>query len=127
MHLHFYNQIWYWLLYLKWITNRVLLYSTEDSAQCYVAAGWEGSLGENGYMHMYGWVPLLSTWKYHIIVNHILQYKSFLFLFLKRMLNSPYESHITVCFKTNNSTRDREKHFIIVWVNTLGRLYIQIL
>ena len=25
-------------------------------------AGWEGSLGENGYMYMYGWVPLLSTW-----------------------------------------------------------------
>ena len=24
--------------------------------------GWKGSLGENGYMYMYGWVPLLSTW-----------------------------------------------------------------
>ena len=24
--------------------------------------GWEGSLGENGYMYMYGWVPLLFTW-----------------------------------------------------------------
>ena len=23
--------------------------------------GWEGSLGENGYMYMYGWVPLLFT------------------------------------------------------------------
>ena len=22
--------------------------------------GWEGSLGENGYMYMYDWVPLLS-------------------------------------------------------------------
>ena len=21
--------------------------------------GWEGSLGENGYIYMYGWVPLL--------------------------------------------------------------------
>ena len=24
----------------------------------------EGEFGENGYMHMYGWVPLLSTWNY---------------------------------------------------------------
>ena len=43
----------YTLLYSKWITNKDLLYSTWDSAQCYVAAGWEGGLGENGYMYMY--------------------------------------------------------------------------
>ena len=35
----------YALLYLKWITNKDLLYSTGDSAQCYVAA-WMG--GESG-------------------------------------------------------------------------------
>ena len=28
----------YTLLYLKWITNKGLLYSTGNSAQCYVAA-----------------------------------------------------------------------------------------
>ena len=28
--------------------------------------GWEGSFGENGYMCMYGWVPLLSTWNNHL-------------------------------------------------------------
>ena len=28
----------YTLLYLKWITNKDLLYSTGKSAQCYVAA-----------------------------------------------------------------------------------------
>ena len=28
----------YTLLYLKWITNKVLLYSIENSAQCHVAA-----------------------------------------------------------------------------------------
>ena len=38
----------YTLLYLKWITNKVLLYSTGNSAQCYVAAWWERSLGKNG-------------------------------------------------------------------------------
>ena len=33
------------LLYLKWITNKDLLYSTEDSAQCYVAACMAGEFG----------------------------------------------------------------------------------
>ena len=30
---------------------------------------WEGSLGENGHMNLYGRVPLLFTWDYHNIVN----------------------------------------------------------
>ena len=42
------------LLYLKWITNENLLYSTWNSAQGYVQTGWERGLGENGYMYMYG-------------------------------------------------------------------------
>ena len=28
--------------------------------------GWEGSLGENGYVYLYGWVALLCTWNYII-------------------------------------------------------------
>ena len=32
----------YTLLYLKWITNKDLLYSTGNSAQCYVAAQMRG-------------------------------------------------------------------------------------
>ena len=39
-------------IYLKWITNKELLYSTRNSAQLMWQPGWEGSLGENGYMHM---------------------------------------------------------------------------
>ena len=35
----------YTLLYLKWITNKDPLYSTWNSAQCYVAA-WRGVRGE---------------------------------------------------------------------------------
>ena len=31
-------------------------------------SGWEGSLGENRYMYIYGWVPSLFTWNYHNIV-----------------------------------------------------------
>ena len=42
----------YTLPYLKWITNKDLLYSTWNSTQCYVPASWEGDLGENGYMYM---------------------------------------------------------------------------
>ena len=49
----------------KMITNKVLLYSTWNSAQCYAAA-WMG--GEFGGEYMYDWVPLLSTWNYHNIV-----------------------------------------------------------
>lgn len=40
-------------LYLKWITNRVLLYGTGCSAPCY-AAGWMG--GEFGQEWMHGYV-----------------------------------------------------------------------
>ena len=46
----------YILLYLKWITNK-------DMELCSaLQPGWKGSLGENGYTYMYGWVPPLFTW-----------------------------------------------------------------
>ena len=57
----------YTLLYLKWITNKVLLYSTGNTAQCYVTAWKGGVLGENGYMLIYDWIPSLLTWNYHNI------------------------------------------------------------
>jgi len=44
------------LLYLKWITNKDLLYSTGNSAQCYVAA-WMGGEFEGAIQiqpYMYG-------------------------------------------------------------------------
>ena len=44
----------YTLLYLKWMTNKDLLYSTGNSAQCYVAACMGGGLGEDGFMYTYG-------------------------------------------------------------------------
>ena len=47
----------YTQLYLKRNTKKDLPYSTENSAQCYVDRG--GDFGKNGYMHMYGSVPLL--------------------------------------------------------------------
>ena len=41
-------------LHLIWRTSKDLLDSTENSAQCSVKPGWQGSLGENGYTNMYG-------------------------------------------------------------------------
>ena len=35
----------------KKITNKDLLYSTRNSAQCYVAAWMGGGLGKNGYVY----------------------------------------------------------------------------
>ena len=35
----------YTLLYLKWITNKDLLYSTGNSVQCYMAAWMRGESG----------------------------------------------------------------------------------
>ena len=45
-----FGKVMYTLLYLKWITNRKLLYSTWNSAQCYVPA-WSGE-GFEGRMDM---------------------------------------------------------------------------
>ena len=45
----------YTLLYLKWIINKDLL--TEHGAllsDMWQQPGWEGRLGKNGYMYMYG-------------------------------------------------------------------------
>ena len=44
----------YTLLHFKWITTKDLLNSTENSADVMWQPGWEGSLGENGYMYMHG-------------------------------------------------------------------------
>ena len=42
----------YTLVYLKWITNKVVLYSTGNSAQCYVEAWMGGELGGE-WMYIY--------------------------------------------------------------------------
>ena len=74
----------YILLYLKWIINKGLLYSTGNSTECYMAT-WMGGefVGEwihthththththiYIYIYIYVWVSLLFTWSYHNIVN----------------------------------------------------------
>ena len=44
----------YTLLYLKWITNKDLPYSTGNSVQCYVAAWTEGEFGKE-WVYVYVW------------------------------------------------------------------------
>ena len=51
----------YTLLNFKWITNKDLLYSTWNSAQCYVAAWMGGEFGGEWILYIYGRVPLLFT------------------------------------------------------------------
>ena len=50
------------LLYLKWITNKDLLYSTGNSAQPYVAA-WMGAGFGGEQIHGYVW---LSPFAVHL-------------------------------------------------------------
>ena len=52
----------YTLLYLKWIANKDLLYSTGNSAQCHVAAWIGGEFGEE-WIHVYVW---LSPFAVHL-------------------------------------------------------------
>lgn len=67
-----FEMVMYTQLYLKWITNKDLLYSTWNSAQSYEAV-WMG-VGFGGewiQIYIYGWVPLLLTWNYHNIDNQL--------------------------------------------------------
>ena len=60
------------LLYLKWITSKVLLYTAQGTLlSVRWQPGWEWRLEENGCMYLYGWVPSLFTWNYHNIVNQL--------------------------------------------------------
>ena len=50
------------LLYLKWITNKGLLHSTWNSAQCHMAA-WMGEEFGGEWIHVYVW---LSPFAVHL-------------------------------------------------------------
>ena len=61
--------------------------------------GWEWSSGENGYVYMYGWVPLLSSWSYHDIVSR-----------LSVQFSSVAQSCPTLCNPMNRSTPGLPAH-----------------
>ena len=50
----------YTVLYLKWITNKDLLYSTDNSAQCYVAA-WMRAESGGELIHVCVWLSPLTV------------------------------------------------------------------
>ena len=56
------------LLYLKWVTHKNLLYSTGNSAQCYVAA-WMGGVFGGEWIHVYVW---LSPFSVHLKLSVLL-------------------------------------------------------
>ena len=62
----------YTLLHLKWITNKDLLYSPWNSAQCYVPAWMGGEFGGD-WIHMYVWLhfPSMFISNYHNIANQL--------------------------------------------------------
>ena len=78
------GKVMYTPLYLKWITNKTYCIARETLLNVMWQSGWEGGLGENGYMYMYGWAPLLFTWNDHNIVNWLYP-NTKLFLVLKKL------------------------------------------
>ena len=76
----------YTRLYLKWITNKDLLYSTGDSAQCY-AAVWVGGEARGEWIHVHVW---LSPFAVHLKLSQhcssaLLQPKKFFKKFKKKI------------------------------------------
>ena len=59
----------YTLPYLKWVTNKDPLYSTQNSAQCLVADWMGGELGGE-WIYAYVWLsPFAVHLKHHNTVN----------------------------------------------------------
>ena len=52
----------YTLLYLKWITNKDVLYSTRNSAQRYVVAWLGREFGEE-WIHVYVWLNPFAVYQ----------------------------------------------------------------
>ena len=60
----------YTLLYLKWTTSKDLLYSTGNSAQCYMAAWLGGEFGGE-WIHVYVW---LNPFAVHLKLSHVVNW-----------------------------------------------------
>ena len=48
------------MLCLKWITKKDLLYSTGNSAHCYLAAWMGGEFGGE-WIHVYAWLSIFAV------------------------------------------------------------------
>ena len=69
------NQIWVSCIKerKKERKNYCIAHRTLLNVMCQPA--WEGDMGENGYVYMYGWVPSLFTQNYQNIANRLYSYK----------------------------------------------------
>ena len=66
-----FGKVMYTLLYSKGITNKDLLYSTWNSARCYVPA-WMGRGFGGEWIHVYVWLsPFTFPLKLPHVVNHL--------------------------------------------------------
>ena len=99
----------YTLLCLKWRTGKVLLYSTGNSAQCYVAAWMGGEFGGEWIQYMYGCVPLLFTWNYQKIVNQLYPIQN------KKLKKKKDTKSMVFCYGSPNKLRQ-----ISIWVPNLS-------
>ena len=84
----------YTLLYFKWIINKDLLYSTWNSAQCYVALDSKEDLGENGWTHVY------------VVAESLYSSPETITILLISYCCSVAQSCLTVCNPMNCSTTD---------------------
>ena len=90
----------YTLLYLKWTTNKYLLYSTWNSAQCYVPA-WMGRGVGGEWVHVYVWLGslILSLFTVHLILS---QHSESAISSVQ--FSSVAQSRLTLCNPMNCST-----------------------
>ena len=83
--------------------------------------GWEGSSGENGYMYMCGWVPLLFTWNDHSIVDQLypIQNKE-----LKKSISVSISTSISIFLSISPKRSEREllKNYFLLWHGPVSKL-----
>jgi len=65
----------YALLYLTWITNKDLLYSTWNSAQCHVVA-WMGGEYGGEWIHVHVWLSPFPHFPPETITTSVISYQS---------------------------------------------------
>ena len=91
----------YTLLHLKWITNKDLLYSTWNSAQCYVAV-WIGGEFGGEWIHVYVWLSPFAIYlkpsQHCLLIVYTSIQNKMLFFFFKAF-----------CFHSKGSHEQNEK------------------
>ena len=85
-----FGKVMYTLLYLKWITNKDLLNSRWNSAQCYEAA-WMGGGVWGEWIQVYAW---LSTLAVHLEPPHLVNQ-----LYLNTEQSSKFKKYIYIYIK----------------------------